>query len=481
MASSLERAFIDKIRTFASEHDLLQPAGKYLVALSGGADSVALLLALKLMGLDLEACTCNFQLRGSESDRDEQFCVALCQREAVPLHRIHFDTKTYAELHKVSIEMAARELRYRYFHQLRQDLEAQAVCVAHHRDDCVETVLLNLVRGTGINGLRGIRPKHGYVQRPLLCVSRSEIEDFLRTLKQDFVTDSSNLVADVQRNQVRLKLLPMLEQINPAARRNIFLASQHLAEAALMVDASMAEAEKAVFSVQESGDESSNKSGGAKTDDGVKTDGGVKTGNMNVGGVIDIARLLEQVSPQSVLHHILERYAFSSAQCRQIFSMLHAESGRLWSSATHELLLDRGRLLVQPKTALRTSAMLIPEPGRYVYDERRSFSFSVQPITDDFAVSRSAFCVSVDAAQAHFPLTIRPVAEGDRFVPFGMKGSRLVSDVLTDRKLSLFEKRRQLVVADAAGRIVWLVGQRLDNRARISSRSTVALTIALLA
>ena len=181
-----------KVERYVEKHKLLKPSELYLVALSGGADSVALLLLLKNAHFNVHAAHCNFRLRGEESDRDEAFCVELCQRLGVELHRAHFDTREYAELHKVSIEMAARELRYKWFEQLRQDIGAAGICVAHHRDDSVETVLLNLVRGTGLRGLTGIQPRNGNILRPLLCVSRAEIEVFLAEKGQKYVTDSTN-------------------------------------------------------------------------------------------------------------------------------------------------------------------------------------------------------------------------------------------------------------------------------------------------
>lgn len=171
------------------------------------------------MGIDTEAVTCNFHLRGKESDRDENFCVALCERLGIKLHRCHFDTRSYAEARKISIEMAARELRYRYFEQLRQDIGAEAICVAHHQDDSIETLLMNLIRGTGINGLKGIQPINGHIIRPLLCVGRKDIEDYLNSLGQDYVTDSTNLVDDVMRNKIRLNVIPLLETINPNVRK----------------------------------------------------------------------------------------------------------------------------------------------------------------------------------------------------------------------------------------------------------------------
>ena len=205
-----------KVEAYINKHKLLETSNLYLAALSGGADSVALLLLLKEGGFNVHAAHCNFRLRGAESDRDEAFCVELCRQQGVELHRAHFDTREYAAVHKVSIEMAARELRYRWFSQLREDIGASGVCVAHHRDDSVETVLLNLVRGTGLRGLTGIQPRNGDVLRPLLCVSRAEIEQYLTDRGQGYVTDSTNLEADVMRNKIRLQLIPLLKTLNPS-------------------------------------------------------------------------------------------------------------------------------------------------------------------------------------------------------------------------------------------------------------------------
>ena len=185
--------FIRRVSQYIEEKHLLQPGDKVLVALSGGADSVALLRVLLRLGYVCEAAHCNFHLRGEESLRDEQFVRELAARLDVPLHVIHFDTNEYAASHGVSVEMAARELRYGWFGQLRRECGARVVAVAHHRDDSVETFLLNLVRGTGINGLQGIRPVNGEVVRPLLCVSRAEILEYLASLGQAYVTDSTNL------------------------------------------------------------------------------------------------------------------------------------------------------------------------------------------------------------------------------------------------------------------------------------------------
>ncbi len=220
--------FLTKVITFSDAHQLLEHQGKYLVALSGGADSVALLIAMHELGFNVEGIHCNFHLRGEESDRDENFCQSLCERLGIRLHIAHFATKEYAESHKISIEMAARFLRYDYFEKLRKDVGAADIAVAHHRDDSVETVILNLIRGTGIHGLTGIVPRRGHIVRPLLAVGREEIEAFLASRQQPYITDSSNLTDDVMRNKIRHHIVPAMLEASPSATDAILLTRQWL-------------------------------------------------------------------------------------------------------------------------------------------------------------------------------------------------------------------------------------------------------------
>ena len=407
-----------KVERYIDKHNLLNPNELYIVALSGGADSVALLLLLKNAHFNVHAAHCNFHLRGDESDRDEAFCVKLCQRLGVELHRAHFDTREYAELHKVSIEMAARELRYKWFEQLRQDIGAAGICVAHHRDDSVETVLLNLVRGTGLRGLTGIQPRNGNILRPLLCVSRAEIETFLAKKGQKYVTDSTNWEADVQRNVVRLAVLPLLKRLNPAVVENIQRTAENLAEAQQVLNVAIA--------------------------------------NINSGNILNLSDLENYGSSEYLAFEWLKKYGFNGDQVRQI---LDAETGKIISSATgYDVLKDRGRLIVEP--ALQPfKPMRIPEEGTYVLDENKRFSVRKKPVY----VSKEPHIVTLDAAKIQFPLTIRRVEEGDWMQPYGMKGRKLLSDLMTDLKMTVFEKRRQLVVVDNQGVVVWAVGLRVAD------------------
>lgn len=429
---------LNKIAHFIDRHHLLRGDGRYLVALSGGADSVALLLVLRELGYALEAVHCNFRLRGDESERDEQFCVNLCQQHHVTLHRVHFDTRIYASAHRMSIETAARELRYHYFEQLRNDIGADGICVAHHRDDQAETVLMNIIRGTGLHGLTGMAPINGYVIRPFLCVSRVEIEEWLHQRQQGYVTDSTNLLADATRNRIRLNILPLLNDLNTCATENICRLSER-----------MVEVEKVVSSAVS-----------PMTD-----------------MVIDT--LLKESSPYYTLYVSLKPFGFNTTQIEEVFSSLGGVSGKQWYSATHQLLIDRERIIVEPLQPERRQLRL-PETGKYIYDDHTSFRVETVDRTADFVIPKTSGVAVLDADDVCFPLLVRPVHEGDRFVPLGMHGSKLLSDYMTDRKMTLFEKQRQLVVQDAKNRIVWVVNERPSNLFRITSQTSKVLRIEFL-
>lgn len=424
----------------------------FLVALSGGADSVCLLLAMKRLGYRVEAIHCNFHLRGAESDRDEEFCKQLCEREQIPFHTVHFDTKTYAELHKVSIEMAARELRYGYFEQLRKAIDAEAILVAHHKNDAVETLLMNLIRGTGIHGLQGIKPRNGRIIRPLLCVSRKEIVEWLQEIGQDYVTDSTNLEDDVTRNKLRLNIIPLLEQINPAASENIAQTALRMVEAGKVFDTAMNEAVS-----------------------------DVTAGSTDYFVVIDKEKLSAASSKEYTLHTILSPYHFSPSQIEEIALSDYIQSGKTWESSTHQLVVDRKTLLLRKKAEEGRRPFRIPETGTYVIHETkdRTERISIKSIVvdDTFKISKERDTVTLDADKVRFPLTIRRVETGDRFIPFGMKGSKLISDYLTDRKKNAFEKQNQLVMLDADGNVLWLIGERPDARCCITSGTINALVV----
>lgn len=460
---------LNKVKTYIDTHKLLRPDGRYIVGLSGGADSVALLLILKELGYYVEAAHCNFHLRGKESQRDEEYCINLCKEQDIKLHLIHFQTAGYAELHRVSIEMAARTLRYNYFETLRQDIGADAVCVAHHRDDSVETVLLNLVRGTGLRGLMGIRSRNKHIIRPLLACSKADIEAYLAAKGQAFVTDSSNLVADVKRNKLRLEVVPTLKEINPSFDETIMKMSESIGEAQKIINASLKSAFSSIVSVE---------NGDADTLFSHLQDGTPKQALPNLR--IDIAALQAYVSPEYFLFYLLIPYGFTSPQVRSIASSLLSESGKEYITDSYTLLFDRKMILVSQREKTAPKPLELPETGKYIYSEQCSVEVKEEVVGSNFAIPTAINEIVVDKAKVHFPLVLRRTATADRFRPFGMRGSKLVSDYLTNLKVDAVSKRKQLVLVDGNGEIMWLVGRRSSEIYRIGSTTTTALRIRFL-
>ena len=497
-----------KTARFIEHNGLMNKAGKYIVALSGGADSVTLLLVLQELGYNISAAHCNFNLRGEESHRDEMFCVSLCKQRNIELHRAHFDTRQYATLHKVSIEMAARELRYGYFRQLKHDINADAVCVAHHSDDTVETVLMNLIRGTGLQGLTGIQPVNGDIVRPLLCISRNDIEEFLESRGQQYVTDSSNLVDDVTRNRLRLDVVPLLQTINPAVTSCIVRTARHMTEAAKVLNHSLQQSAAECITVGAGSDRalSSNGQGtvGADSNRALSSNGQATVGadsdralsNSGHGCcTISIGKLMTQPSPEYTLFFILRNYGFTAMQTEDIYRNIGATTGTQYSSATSLLLFDRGNIIIEPLADATDVMMKLPEVGVYVIND--SLKIRIETIAADTVgagsclnrpesaliglnrpgpasdsnrvlISKDPHCCTIDARGISFPLILRTTRPGDRFRPFGMNGTRLISDYLTDKKRTRLQKLRQLVLTDADDNILWLVGERTDDRHKVT-------------
>ena len=442
--------FESVIRDFIERKQLLDMKKRYVVALSGGADSVCLLVVLCRLGYQVEAAHCNFHLRGNESDRDEAFCERLCKSKNIPFHRVHFDTRVYAELHHVSIEMAARELRYNYFHQLIEAIEAEGVCVAHHKDDVAETMLINLIRGTGLHGLTGIAPFRNGIIRPLLCVSREEIVKYLDFIGQDYVTDSTNLETDIIRNKIRHEVIPVLRQINPAATSQIVLTADRLASASILLDECLEAKIRAAI---------------------ISEDHSVIT--------YRIAQLLEN---EYVLYSALSSYGFSATQVERMYeNLMKVHSGMEWNSNTHTAITNRDHLVVyrndDQRLANNARPYKLPVPGHYDLGALGHFKLTFADKNEEFEIDRRPVIACMDADKVKFPLCLRHAEASDRFDPYGMKGTKLVSDYLTDRKRSLFEKRCQLVLTDEMGRIVWLVGERISHRVAVTEQTTRILMV----
>ncbi len=412
-----------------------------LVALSGGADSVALLLHLQELGFEPAAAHCNFHLRGEESQRDERFVRQLCKERGVHLHVAQFDTAAEAAATGESIEMCARRLRYEWFAQLCQTEGYAAVAVAHHMEDNAETLLLNLVRGTGLRGLCGMATAStdgvcGKVRvvRPLLSWTKAEILAYLEENGQTYVTDSTNDDIHYRRNFIRHRLLPLLETLNPQAVRSLHETALRLREA------------DAIYKV-----------GLAAVD--IR-----KTSALPGGWTADIEALTALPYARTLLHEWLSPLGFSATQ---VESALNMKPGALLQSKTHTLTLHRHALELAPTPKPLPPTALALDGTPLELPDGTTLTAVLMDRDALTAIPREANTVALSADALCGTLTIRSVLEADRFKPFGMRGTKLVSDYLTDAHISRIGKLSALAVTDRSG-IVWLVGHRIDARCAVT-------------
>ena len=435
---------LSTVQAYIAQHQLLRPAALVIVGLSGGADSVALLHLLTRLGYPCVAAHCNFHLRADESDADADFAQQTAEALGLPFRRIDFDTADYARQHGVSTEMAARTLRYEWFETLRRELGAEAIAVAHHRDDNVETVLLNLIRGTGLSGLCGMRPRNGHIVRPLLSVDRSQIVRWLADRHLPFCTDSSNASDIYRRNFVRLRLLPLMEQLNPSVRDAILRMAGHLTD---------------VEAIYRNAIDSH------------------RAHLIDADGRISIDALLRTPAPHAMLFELLTPYGFTPSQCADIARALSGESGRSFVApdGRWHLLKDRLHLILYPADEVSADAFPLTLGSELTAPIRLSLEERI--VDEAFTISRSPHVATFDADRIALPLTLRRWRAGDSFVPFGMTGRKKLSDYFSDHKFSLLRKAAAWILCDASGRILWIVGHRTDNRFRITSKTRRALII----
>lgn len=432
--------FTDTVSRTLHTHGLLRAGCRCVVALSGGADSVALLRVLLELGFDVVAAHCNFQLRGDESGRDEKFCRTLCRRLDVELRVVHFDTRAEARARGESIEMAARRLRYDWFETLRRQLGAEAVCVAHHNGDHVETLLLNLIRGTGLYGLTGISYRRDHIVRPLLDVGRADILDYLRRCRQDYVNDSSNTDTVFKRNAVRHELLPLMRRLNPA------------------VDEALTACARRLQVVREAYDAVARQVTALGHD--------LPHGH---------AYPLEALRYGAHYDEIARRYGFREADMDALRTGRLRREGALIESATHVAVVARECLEVyrrapeMPPCELRPGVVQTLPGG--LEAEMREVACADLP-----EVPRGTTLAAFDADAVCGPVVCRAVRAGDRFAPLGMRGTKLVNDFLAGRRVSRAGRPWCRVVADARG-ILWVVGHRIDRRAALTPATRRVLLV----
>lgn len=427
---------VKKFIEFAQQNNLFQTNSKILAAVSGGMDSVVMAHLLKAAGLNFSIAHCNFQLRGDEAIRDQSFCHDLSQQFRVKFHTINFDTSAYAAQNKISIQMAARELRYRWFEQVRQQNGYDVIALAHHQNDAIETILLNLTRGTGIAGLHGILPHNGHLVRPLLFLGRDEVQAIVEKEGLKYVEDSSNASTKYARNKLRHEVIPKLKELNPSLEKTFENSLKHFRDMELLLELRVEELKKELFTE-------------------------------NAGEIhIDIAGLKKMEPKNLLLFKLLQDYGFNETTVNDVLAALNKHSGRVFESDNYRLVLDREKLILVEKNTDPHNAIQVNQG-----DHETVFgAYRINLLHDDspLVIKDNPLAVTIDNDLLQFPLTIRAWQQGDQFYPLGMKTRKKLSDFFIQQKIPLHEKANIPLLINGNGDIMWIAGHRLSDKYKVS-------------
>ncbi len=428
----MDKAFLANI----SAKKLWKPNQRLLLALSGGADSVALFHLLKESGFSFSAAHCNFKLRGEESEEDEHFVTNLCKKHKIKLYTKSFDTMLYARDKKLSVQMAARELRYNYFNELLST-GYDILLTAHHADDNIETFFVNLIRGTGIKGLSGIPIQNNKIVRPLLYFSRKEIMGYIKRKKINYREDSSNSEDKYLRNKLRLKIIPELEKLNPSLKETILKEIGLIRKYHSLVEKHLLELEKSVV---------------------IKTHEDEK---------IEITKLLSTDEPELFLYQWLNKYGFSSSSYESIVLALNGIPGKVFYSQTHVLLIDR-RHLVLKKVNQKT------EKEYVIFDVTDTLNKNIKmELVSALKIDDKKNVAYLNKQKLIFPMKVRKWKLGDKFKPLGLNRYKKLSDFFVASKLNRFEKEKIKVLENANGDIIWVINHRIDERYKVTNDSNI--------
>jgi tRNA(Ile)-lysidine synthase len=437
---------LNRFLEYAKRERLFNTASRILLAVSGGVDSMVMAFLFREAGVDHEIAHCNFSLRGDESDGDMNFVVSYAQRHNITVHTKKFDTLGYAASGRMSVQMAARELRYEWFNSIVNHMGFDAVAVAHNLDDNVETFLINLIRGTGLSGLTGMSPHHENVIRPLLFATRDEIAEYALDRGIGYREDSSNAEVKYTRNRIRHMVIPEMEKVRPGVSEAITATINHLKSTSEIVDKYIECLRETHF-------------------------------RPVIGGFEADIRGLRELSPaEPHIYELFRKYGISARQTEEVVSLLHSPTGKYIYTSTHRLLVDRGKLLISER-----SEEEIPDYLFSSLDEMRmSGLFSdlriTEPSDEPLPVSPLTACVDLDLVS--FPLRARHWEPGDRFRPLGMSQMKKISNFLIDAKVPVTVKEKVLLLLSGDD-IIWVMGYRIDDRYKVTSKTGRILVLTL--
>lgn len=433
------------IEQFIEKYRISRDAG-FILAVSGGADSISMLHAFKYLNLRILVLHCNFSLRGKESDMDEQFVKRFCESYGIAHSVKKFDTTRYAREKGLSIEMAARELRYAWFHEMKLKKKMDYIVVAHHADDVAETVLINFCRGTGIKGLTGIKPVNNDILRPLLECSRTDILQYITDHQLGYRTDSTNNTLDYVRNKIRHQIIPILKDINPSFLDTMTDNCKTLKETEQIFNYGIRQLQEEILDCEE--DEI----------------------------LIDIQKTLATPAPYTLLFETLRPFGFNKTQIQDILNSSGAIPGKQFMAGQHTLVKGRTYWRLYDARQSQAVQITIPQPGEFTVKGKK-YECLIVPHDEHFQIPADPSIACLDADKLQFPLEIRNWEAGDYFCPIGMKKSKKkVSDFFTDQKFSSKQKKDCLLLLSNQ-KIAWIIGYRLDDRFKITSFTKQILII----
>lgn len=446
--------------TYINEQKLFEPSEKVLLTVSGGKDSVAMLdLFCDANWGDSRLCFavahCNFQLRGKDSENDQLFVENLCRENNVVFHTKTFDTKAYAKKNKISIEMAARTLRYEWFESLRQELNFDYIATAHHLNDSIETVLLNLTKGTGISGLKGISTKKGHIIRPMLFASRQDIDTYVAEKNLSWREDSSNASNDYQRNLIRNQVVPLLKKINPNLDETFARNLERFQSLEADFRKNLSHFRTTVM----------------REENGVF--------------YLKIANIKYWQSANYYLEELLKEFGFNYFQSKEIFNSLDGLSGKVFHAENFTLLKDREELVISPPLSSEKTISLsisLEEINKHQTFEflDKKLRFTVLNIEEfDVNFERNNAIFFADFDKIMFPITLRTWQEGDWFIPLGMKGKKKISDFLIDKKTPL-NLKKNIFLLTSQDAILWVVNHRTDDRFKLTNSTQKVLKVEII-
>ena len=426
---------------FIKQHALFNADDEVLLAVSGGRDSVLMARYFKQAGFNFGIAHCNFKLRDEEADAEEQFTSELADELEVPFFTTYFDTSDYAAEHKISIQMAARNLRYTWLEEIRKDFDYDYIALAHHQNDSVETVLLNLTRGTGIAGLHGILPKRDKLIRPLLFLNREEIDEIVKAENITYRDDSSNSSSKYARNKIRLEVIPKLKELNQNLEETFKANARRFSELEILLNERVSQLRKELF-VQKPNNEFE----------------------------IPLNELKKLHPINTLLHGLFSPFGFTEPVLHDLINCLESQPGKLFESASHQIIIDRENLILSRKHRVLPADQLIDQTeNEFTWNGERYKNYTLP--ASAFRNKTSNHIVQLDEKLLVFPLKLRSWNNGDYFYPLGMRGKKKLSDYFVEQKIPRQRKENIGVLENGNGDILWLAGYRSDERYKITAAS----------